>query len=313
MKFPFDIPSKREFDVVGFGTNAVDHLVRVPHYPEFNSKVELTSHTVSPGGEVASTLAGLARLGHAACYVGRFGDDPNGALGMDSLRGEGVNVDLCELVAGAVTQIAYILIDEQSGERTVIWKRDPATAFSAGDAPTAAASSGRILHLTPHDTEACIEMATAARASGTIVSADVDNLFEGIERLMPLVDVCLMSADLASRLAGTNDIEDALRRVASTYGNAVAGVTLGEAGSLIYCNAEFIRTPASSVPGGCIDTTGAGDAFRTGFLHGMLTEAAVEETAELANAVAALKCRRAGARDGLPSNHELTDFLKAAA
>ena len=63
MQFPFMVNPEREFDVVGFGTNAVDFLIQVPHYPTFNSKVELTEYTQAAGGEVATTMAGLQRLG----------------------------------------------------------------------------------------------------------------------------------------------------------------------------------------------------------------------------------------------------------
>ena len=55
MQFPFSLKETAEFDVVGFGTNAVDYLITVPHYPEFNSKVELVDYVQAPGGEIATT------------------------------------------------------------------------------------------------------------------------------------------------------------------------------------------------------------------------------------------------------------------
>lgn len=311
MDHQFYMPSGREFDVVGFGTNAVDHLIRVPHYPEFNSKVELSTYVVAPGGEVASSMAGLARLGHCCRYIGRFGVDDNGRLGIRSLAAEGVDLELCEVIDGATTQIAYIIIDEGTGERTVIWKRDDATGYSAIDAPTASAGLGRILHLTAHDTDACIAMAQAAAVAGTIVTLDLDNPFPGVRELLPLVNVCLMSSDLPLRITQRQHLNDALMDISDTYGCSVTGVTLGEQGSLLYANGRMIATGAFDVPGGCVDTTGAGDAFRTGFLHGLLNGSDVEESARIANAVAALKCRRPGARDGLPTVEELEDLLIA--
>ena len=61
MQFPFELKQNTDFDVVAFGTNAVDFLIQVPHYPEFNSKVELTRYDQMAGGEAASTAAGLQR------------------------------------------------------------------------------------------------------------------------------------------------------------------------------------------------------------------------------------------------------------
>jgi sugar/nucleoside kinase (ribokinase family) len=66
------------------------------------------------------------------------------------------------------------------------------------------------------------------------------------------------------------------------------------------------------VPGGCRDTTGAGDAFHGGFLYGLLRGLDVETTLRIANATAALKCRSLGARTSLPTRAELDEFLRVA-
>ncbi len=87
-------------------------------------------------------------------------------------------------------------------------------------------------------------------------------------------------------------------------------MTLGETGSLLLCGDEFVRTDGFAVPGGCRDTTGAGDSFRVGLLYGVLEGATVAESARMANAVAALKCRAVGARTSLPDRAELAALLK---
>ena len=309
MNFPFAILAENDFDAVGFGTNAVDYLIRVPEYPAFNSKIELRNYSIEAGGEVASSMLGLSRLGMKTSYIGRFGDDPAGEIGIASLRSEGVDVSNAGIITGASTQIAFILIDEKSGERTVLWQRDAQLSYSAAEAPVEAAKRGRTLHITPHDTAACIRMAEAARAAGVIVSADIDNVFDGIQELLPLVDVCLVSASFPAKLLGISEPKSALEELSSRFGCAITGLTLGEAGSLLYCGGEFIETPGFKVPGGCADTTGAGDAFRTGFLYGMLQGSSVEESAIAANAVAALNCRGFGARSALPTREAVNALL----
>ncbi|MEO7538991.1 MAG: carbohydrate kinase family protein [Pyrinomonadaceae bacterium] len=310
MNFPFKLRDAAAFDVIGFGTNAVDHLIRVPAYPGFNTKVELTSYELAAGGEVASTLTGLQRLGMVTAYAGRFGSDREGELGLKSLVDEGVDVTHAEIVEEARTQIAFILIDDRSGERTVIWHRDQRLSYGQTDPPVEIATRGRILHMTTHDADACVKLARAARSAGVIVSVDVDRAFEGIETLLPLVDICIGSADFAHQLLGLTEHASALAKIAERFGCPVVGLTLGDAGSIFMCDNELILTPGFAVPGGCVDTTGAGDAFRTGFLYGVLSHASVEETAATANAVAALKCRSAGARRALPTRDELHTFLK---
>ena len=311
MHFPFKLRPDTDIDVIGFGTNAVDFLIEVPHYPAYNSKVELTDYTRAAGGEVATTMAGLSRLGLRTSYIGRFGDDDAGEIGRRSLIEDGVDLSFAETVPGAGTQIAFIVIDERTGERTVIWKRDAALAYSAVDAPIESLRNAKALHFTPHDVEACIAMATEAKRIGVIVSADIDNVFPGSEQLFPLIDIFISSADVPAKLFGDVPLRESLQMVRDRYGSAVAGVTLGDAGSLLLCGDEYVESEGYPVPGGCRDTTGAGDSFRVGLLYGLLTGATVEESARYANAVAALKCRAVGARTALPTASELQNFLES--
>ena len=97
--------------------------------------------------------------------------------------------------------------------------------------------------------------------------------------------------------------------MAEKYGCGITGVTLGVEGSLLYAGGQFIESPAHAVPGGCKDTTGAGDAYRVGIIYGLIKGLSIEEAARSANAVAALKCRAIGARTSLPTESELLDFV----
>lgn len=311
MRFPFKLAENKEFDVVGFGTNAVDYLIEVPEYPKFNSKIHLSDYIQAAGGEAATTAVGLRRLGLKTSYVGRFGADKEGDFGLRSLRDENVDVRFAEQIEGARTQIAFIIIDRRNGERTVIWNRDELLSYDEKDAPLTAAALGKVLHFTPHDTAACLAMARAAKNGGAIVSIDVDNVFEGVGELLSQVDVLISSAEFPERLVGIKDKKQALGEIQQRFGCPVVGMTLGENGSLVLCENSFIKTRGFAVPGGCRDTTGAGDSFRVGFLYGLLKNEAVENAARVANAVAALKCRRLGARTALPDEGELQKFLTA--
>lgn len=312
MQFPFRLPGNKEFDAIGFGTNAVDYLIVVPQYPEFNSKIELTNYIQLAGGEIASTVTGLSRLGMKTAYIGRFGKDQAGDFGLRSLAGDGVDIELTEQIEGAATQIAFIIIDERNGERTVIWKRDEKLSYSPDEAPMEITDKAKVFHATPHDALACAKMAAAAKDAGAIISIDIDNVFEGIEKLLPLIDIFISSAEFPEKLVGISDKRESLKAIQQKYGYSIAGMTLGEAGSLILCGDTFIETKGYAVPGGCKDTTGAGDAFRVGVLYGLLKGEDVETAAKMANAVAALKCRELGARTALPSEKELLEFIASA-
>ena len=313
MQIPLQPPHEREFDAVGFGLNAVDHLIVVPEYPAFDTKLRFTEHEKSAGGQTASAMVSLQRLGLKTAYAGRFGSDAEGRFGLSSLEYESVNLDFAETIDGADNQIAFIIIDARSGERTIVWDRDERLAYRPDEAPVELATRGRILHLDAHDPPACTVMARAARAAGTIVTADIDNIYEGLPELLPLIDVLITSAEFPHRLTGISDERAALVEIKARYGCAVVGVTLGARGALIYCEREFVRSPAFAVPGGCRDTTGAGDAFHGGFIYGMLREDDLETCMKLGNAVAALKCRTLGGRTALPTADELKAFMDQAA
>jgi sugar/nucleoside kinase (ribokinase family) len=313
LRFPFDIPTGREFDAVGFGLNAVDHLIVVPEYPAFDTKTRLTEHALSAGGQTASAMVALARLGARTAYAGRFGSDAEGSFGLHTLRDEGVGIEHAEVVEGARTQVAFIIVAARTGERTIIWDRDERLAYRADEAPANFAARGRVLHLDAHDPPACAALAREARRAGTVVSADIDNVYEGLPELLPHLDLLISSSEFPRRLTGLADERAALVEVKPRLrADALVGMTRGARGALLYHEGRFVESPAFAVPGGCRDTTGAGDAFHAGFIHAMLGGADVETALRAGCATAALKCRRLGARAGLPTLAELSELMGAA-
>jgi sugar/nucleoside kinase (ribokinase family) len=310
LRFPFNLPHAREFDAAGFGLNAVDHLIVVPEYPAFDTKTQLTEHVQAAGGQTASAMVALQRLGLQTAYAGRFGSDAEGDFGLVTLQAEGVNTEFAEVMEGARNQIAFIIIDARSGERTIIWDRDARLAYKAVEAPVDLAARTRVLHLDAHDPPACVRMARVAREAGTIVSLDIDNIYDGLPELLPLVDMLVTSSEFPRRLTGIADERAALVEIKHRHGGALVGMTLGARGSLVYHEGVFVESNSFQVPGGCRDTTGAGDAFHAGLIYGLLNGEEIETSLRLANATAALKCRSLGARTSLPTQAELYDFIK---
>jgi sulfofructose kinase len=310
MKFPIELPANKPFDAVGFGLNAVDHLIVVPEYPEYDTKMRFIEHQQSAGGQTATAMVALRRLGLQTAYAGRFGSDAEGQFGLETLRTDGVNVDFAEVVEGARNQIAFITIDARSGERTIVWDRDDRLAYKPKEAPVELGRLGRVLHLDAHDPPACVRIAKAAKEAGAIVSADIDNVYDGLPELLPLIDVMIGSKEFPRRVTGIVDERAALIELHARFGCAIVGMTIGAAGAVVYCDGEFIEARGYAAPGGCRDTTGAGDAFHGGFLYGFLTGEDIETSLQFANAVAAIKCSALGARTALPSEAKLKSFLK---
>jgi sulfofructose kinase len=310
MRFPVTPPTNKPYDAVGFGLNAVDHLIVVPEYPAFDTKIRLLDHMQSAGGQTASAMVALQRLGFKTAYAGRFGSDPEGQFGLASLKTEGVNIERAEVVEGATTQIAFIIIDARNGERTIVWDRHDGLAYRPDEAPQDFGSLGRVLHLDAHDPPACVRVATDAKNSGAIVSADIDNIYPGLPELLPLIDLLITSKEFPHRLTGISDERASLIEVKARYGCALVGMTKGVEGALVLCENRFIESPAYTAPGGCRDTTGAGDAFHSGFLYGFLDGEDVETSLKYGNAVAAMKCSALGGRTSLPTKSQLEAFFR---
>jgi sugar/nucleoside kinase (ribokinase family) len=314
MRLPVTIPPRgdRPFDVVGFGLNSVDLIAVVPEHPAPDTKHPLVSLTRLPGGQAATAMVTCSRLGWLARYVGRFGGDDAGAFGRASLEAEGVDVSAAPMVGGATNQTAIVLVDARTAQRTVLWQRHPGLRMTASDVDVQAVTSGRVLLVDCHETEAAIEAASRARATGALTVIDVEKVRPRIHDLLRQIDVIIASEAFPPALTGRAGTGEALRALAREVDAPVVCVTLGREGSLALCDGHEIRTPGFRVD--AVDTTGAGDVFRGGFISGALAAgdgADVVEVLRYANAVAALKCRRLGARDGIPRPHEVEALLAA--
>src|SRR5581483_3950874 len=114
------ILTEPRFDVIGVGLNATDTLILLPKFPAYAGKVPFEAEMLSPGGQVASALVTCSRLGLRVKYIGTVGDDERGRVQLASLRQTGINLDDVQVRANCANQTAYILIDQSTGERTVL-------------------------------------------------------------------------------------------------------------------------------------------------------------------------------------------------
>ena len=207
-----------------------------------------------------------------------------------------------------------MLVDQGSGQRTVLWSRHPGLAYRPNDVPLDAACSGRVLLVDCHDTAASTAAARAARAAGIPTVVDVEHVRPGIEDLLHEIDVIVTAQEFPEALTGAGGLGAALEVLQQSFRASLVCTTLGEQGSLARVGDTEIRTPGFVVD--VVDTTGAGDVFRGGLIAGWLemgNRAQIEELLRFANAVAALKCRALGAREGIPTREEVGALLRGVA
>jgi sulfofructose kinase len=296
-------------DLVGVGLNATDTLIRLPHYPMLGSKVEFRSADILPGGQVATAVAACQQWGLRTRYVGKIGDDSAAAIHRAEFARLGVETHLVT-APGCASQQAVILVDD-AGERTVLWKRDNGLTLQPEELRREWIVNARALHLDGHDTAAAAVAAGWAREAGVPVIADLDDLYPVVETLLGKVDYLITSRDIPGRLTGNQNLRQSLPEVRNHYGCRLTAATLGPEGVLAWDGSRFHYAPAFRVK--TLDTTGAGDIFHAGFIYGLLQDWPLPRQLDFACAAAALNCTAAGARGGIQSVESIAAMMATGA
>ena len=295
--------------VVGLGASSVDYVNVLPAAPEAagaNAKLRISSHFVSCGGQVANAMAACAAFGLQARFLGPMGTDANGQRVRAELAARGVDVSAA-IVREAANQFAVILVDERSGERIVLWDRDPRLLVRADDLDPALFGGARVLHVDDVDEEGAIAAARLAAARGLTVTSDLDRVTERTAAVVDSVTIPIFASHVPGALTGEGDVERALRRLRRPH-HALLVVTLGVDGAIALMDDRVVRSPAFTVE--AVDTTGAGDVFRAGLIYGLLADWPIENSLRFANAAAAVSCTRLGAMRAVPTLREVEDLIQ---
>ncbi len=298
-----------QVDLVGVGLNATDTLIPLSEYPERGSKHEYNSAIVMPGGQVATTVVACQSWGLRTRYVGKLGDDDAARLHEEAFRRAGVEAQLIK-VPGGVSPQSLILVDA-GGERTVLCRRDEHMTLRPEELRREWVVSARLLHLDGHDTAAATLAASWARAAGVPVVADLDDTYPGVEELVANIDYLIVSKDFSCRLMDETNLERALRLMQSRFGCRLSAATLGEDGVLAWDGRQLLHSAAFRVP--VVDTTGAGDIFRAGFIYALMQEWTLEEQLEFSCAAAAMNCMAQGARGGIKTVGDIRHLMATVA
>ncbi len=299
--------SVSKVDVVGVGLNATDTLLPLHEYPARGSKVEFESASILPGGQVASAMVACQFWGLRTRYVGKFGDDYAAQLHRAEFERTGVETQLFT-ASNCPSHQSFILIDAD-GERTVLRRHDERLALQPSELRREWITSARALLIDGHDTAAASLAAEWARAAQIPVIADLDDLYPGIESLLPHIDFLVASKDIPGRISGESDLPTALQIVQKEFANKLTAATLGHDGVLAFDGANFHYAPAFNIH--TADTTGAGDIFHAAFIHALLHKWPTPRQLEFACAAAALNCTVVGARGGIRPLAEIAQLISA--
>ena len=314
----------KQVDFLGIGFVSNDHLAILPFIP-IDTKVKMLEHRILGGGPAGNSTAGAATLGKSAAFIGTVGDDADGRMILEDFAKQGVDTSMMAVRKGATSAIAYLWIEEKTGNRSCAWTREGLDELTAGEITPEIADAirrAKILHLDGHNAAGAIAAAKVAKEAGVTIMYDAGTIRDGKDELLALADLIVCSGEFAVSVAAGRDklitdgyteaeAEAAVRQLYATYRPKVLGATMGIRGSMCFDGANLVKCPAFKVEK-VVDTTGCGDLFHTGFAVRWLETHDLLACQRFGAAVSAIKCRGLSGRPpSAPTRDEVDAFLAA--
>ncbi len=296
-------------NIIAIGHTAVDHIYRISDFPSRPTKVRALKRIEDGGGSAANAAVAIARLGGQVQLWSRVGQDEAGQKALALLEQAGVGTVNVLKHATSRTSNSVVIVDRR-GERLVVSERDDAMPESPDWLPFSDIRTASVVTSDSSWREATLAAFRSAAAAKVSTILDID-VAAGLpsREMLQFTSHAISSAEAIVGTTSSNGLKDRLGEL-QARGARHAGVTLGRQGYrwLAEDGSDYHQHAFEVEP---VDTTGAGDAFHGAFAWGINCGLDDAECARLASAVAALKCRRLGARAGLPTVRELDQFLQA--
>lgn len=294
-------------DVIGFGAVSIDDIVYVDR-PLTAGKGKVTGRTRDHGGNVATALVAVARLGGRAGFVGWLSDRPLEDPSAAELEKHGVDISFAPRRSDACAIRAVITV-APDGERFIAYDDD----VPHGTAETLADDTMRLAKVLLIDGYATHAESVVARARtlGLAVVADIEwSIGPATDRLLKLSDHLVLPLAFAIVQTGKNDIPAILDRLWSQDRSAVV-LTDGDRGAYIRQRDDAVlwHIPAYRVR--AVDTTGAGDCFHGAYALALTRGQTALDSALYATAAAAISVTGRGGRLALPDHDTCLSWMAA--
>ena len=305
--------------VVGLGALNVDHIYKVEHILDDGEAVVCES-ILSPGGSAANTIYGLAKLGVNTGFAGVIGNDAEGKLLLKDFQTVGVDTSQIRVKRQAKTG-SVVCLSDSSGKRSLYVTPEANNLLTMSDLDLSYINQAKMLHLSSfadgRQFKVLLELMDKLDLS-IKVSFSPGALYaaKGLKTLAPILArtyVLFFNQSEIRQLTGqdfTAGAESCLKQgcniVIVTLGKGASWKTVTATSYIRDSENEYIIEPSNKNTISALDTTGAGDAFATGFLYGLLQGRHLEECGCLGDIVARFSTAKMGARQGLPTHDELS-------
>ena len=229
------------------------------------------------GGSAANTMAGLAALGGKGAFIGKVRNDQLGGIFRHDIRASGVAFDTPAATNGPPTARCLVFVTPDA-QRTMSTYLGACIDLGPDDLDPDLLQRAKIVYLEgylwdpPRAKEAFLKAAQLAHGAGRKVALSLSDPF-CVERhraeFRDLVDnhVDLLFAN-EQELCSLYQVEAFNEALQAARGSCeLAALTRSEKGAVI-CQGEEIHVVDAEPVERVVDTTGAGDLFAGGFLHG---------------------------------------------
>ena len=263
--------------------------------------------TEKSGGSAANTIAGLASFGGSAAFVGKVRDDQLGSIFAHDIGALGVRFATPMAPPGGEPATARCLVFvTPDAQRTMCTFLGVSVELGPQDISEAQIGAAQVTYLEgylwdPHDAKAAMRKAiAAAKSAGRRVAFTLSDAFcvdrhraEFLDLIAGDVDVLFANEAEILSLYQVDSFDAALQQV---RGHAeIVALTRSEKGSVVLSGDEVHVIDASPVAR-VVDTTGAGDLYAAGFLHGLTRGAGLADCGRLGSLAAAEVIQHIGAR-----------------
>jgi len=315
-------------EVVGLGALNIDYLYKVERILDDGEAV-VEETALSPGGSAANTIYGLAKLGVTTGFTGVVGNDAEGKMLLQDFQKAGVDISQIRVKHRARTG-SVLCLSDRLGRRSLYVVPGANNLLTMDDLDLTYINQAKMLHLSSFadDRQFKISLELIDKLDLSIkVSFAPGALYaiKGVKVLSPILDrthVLFINQNEIRQLTGEDVIvgaESCLKQgchiVVVTLGKGVrlelGKRTIMAVGYIRDTENEYMVEPSNKNIISALDTTGAGDAFATGFLYGLLNGKGLEECARLGGIVSQFCITKMGARQGLPTFSELAQRYQA--
>lgn len=267
------------------------------------------------GSSSAIVAHNLAVLGSRVGFQSRIGEDQLGQIALERLKHGGVDVSLVRRVSGATTTGLTVILHHEAW-RNILTYMGTIAEMNWDDLDLAYLADSRHFHFSSYYLQCGLrprvgELFQHLKSKGLTISLDTnddpDDRWEGgLREILGYVDVFLPNEREACKVAGTDDLEAAIRKLSEMVPLLV--VKRGRKGALAQRGKERVVGPTMQVV--AIDTVGAGDSFDAGFLHEYVRGSDLQTCVASGNRAGALSTTRPGGTEAFRDVAHREQFLK---